>query len=136
MIEWKDYYKLGIQIIDEQHKRLFDIAQEAEEMIELPEYLDKFDDIVALLNELRDYIKYHFQQEEELLLEIKYKQFFSHKVEHNDFIEYIYSFDLEDIDQHQNERGITIVTMLIEWLIEHVLVKDKEWSKVYHQLHS
>ena len=133
MIQWKESYRLGIDIIDEQHKRLFDIAEEAEEIMELPEYIDKYDEIVRILSELREYIEYHFQQEERLLLEIGYRKFFDHKVAHNDFIEQTYSFNLEDIDEHQNERGLNILRMLMDWLVEHVLEKDKEWSLVYKE---
>lgn len=133
MIKWDESYRLGIDAIDEQHKKLFDIAEQAEEIMELPDHIDKYDEIVKVLNELRDYVKYHFEQEEKLLLEIKYKQFFAHKVAHNDFIEYIYSQDLGDIDEHQTERGLHLVTMLIEWLVDHVLKRDKEWAQVYKE---
>ena len=133
MIQWDESYRLGIDTIDEQHKKLFDIAEEAEEMMQLPDYLDKYDEIVNILNELRDYVKYHFEQEEKLLLEIQYKQFFAHKVAHNDFIDYIYSQDLADIDEHQTERGLKLVEMLIDWLVDHVLKRDKEWAQVYKE---
>lgn len=136
MIQWKESYRLGIDIIDEQHKRLFDIAEEAEQIMELPDYIDKFDEIVRVLNELRDYVKYHFDQEEEILLKIGYKKFFEHKVAHNDFIEYIYSLDIEDIDKHQQERGLNILRILMDWLVEHVLEKDVQWSKVYKEKHN
>lgn len=131
MIYWKESYRVGIDIIDEQHKRLFDIAEEAEKLMEMPEHIDKFDEIINILNELRDYVKYHFEQEEELLLEIKYKKFFEHKIAHNDFIEYIYSLDIEDIDKHQHDRGIKILRVLMDWLVEHVLERDNEWATIY-----
>jgi len=135
MIKWNERYKLGIDIIDMQHKKLFDLAEEAEVILEQPDYIDKFDNIVSLLDELRDYIKYHFSQEEEILLKIGYKKFFAHKVEHTDFIESIYGLDLGDIDRNQNEHALTLLNTLMNWLIEHVLVQDKEWSTVYHEFY-
>ena len=133
MIQWKDSYRLGIDIIDKQHKKLFDIAEEAESIMELPEHVDKFDEIIAIINELRDYVKYHFEQEEKLLLEIQYNRFFAHKVAHQDFIEHIYALDMNDIDEHQTEKCLELVRMLIDWLIEHVLEQDKQWAEVYKE---
>lgn len=131
MIQWKDSYRIGVDIIDEQHKKLFDLAEEAEGMLELPDHLDKFDDIVEIVNELRDYVKYHFAEEEKILFKIQYSKFFNHKVAHNDFIEYIYELDLEEMDKHQNEKVLELLRKLNEWLVEHVLIQDKEWAEVY-----
>lgn len=133
MIEWKDSYRLGIDIIDEQHKKLFDIAEDAETIMVMPEHVDRFDEIITILNELRDYVKYHFEQEEKLLLEIQYNKFFDHKVAHNDFIEHINAFNIDEIDEHQTEKCLELVRILIDWLIEHVLEKDKQWAKVYKE---
>lgn len=133
MIQWKESYRLGIDIIDEQHKRLFDIAEEAETIMEMPEHVDRFDDIVSILDELRDYIKYHFAEEEKILLKLNYNKFFEHKVAHSDFIERICEMDIEQIDENQSEHGLAILRMLMDWLVEHVLVKDKEWSEVYKE---
>ena len=131
MIQWKESYRIGIDIIDEQHKKLFDIAEEAEQLMQLPDHVDKFDEIVSILDELRDYVKYHFEHEEGLLLEIRYKKFFEHKVAHSAFIDYIYSLDIDDIDKHQNERGVKILRVLMDWLVEHVLERDNEWAAIY-----
>ena len=35
-MKWKDEYAIGIEVIDEQHKKLFAIAQEAEDLLDLP----------------------------------------------------------------------------------------------------
>ena len=60
MIKWDERYRLGIDIIDEQHKKLFEIAGEAEHIMKMPEHLDKYDEIVDIVNQLRDYVRYHF----------------------------------------------------------------------------
>nr|WP_302597221.1 bacteriohemerythrin [uncultured Cellulosilyticum sp.] len=131
MIQWKESYRIGVDIIDEQHKKLFDLAEEAEEMLELPEHSDKFDEIVEIVNELRDYVKYHFAEEEKILFEIQYSKFFKHKVAHNDFVDYIYKLDMDEIDRHQNDKILELLRALNDWLVEHVLVEDRQWSEVY-----
>lgn len=135
MIQWNDSYRIGVDIVDEQHKVLFNLAEEAEEMMKLPDHLDKFDEIVDIVTSLRDYVKYHFEEEEKILLDIGYKKFFSHKVEHQDFIDYIYKLDLEEIDQHQNEQILELLHTLYHWLVDHVLVQDTHWSQIYKEKH-
>lgn len=133
MIHWKDSFRLGIDDIDAQHKHLFDTAEEIEALLALPDHIDKFDDIVNLLNELRDYTKYHFNAEQKLLLSIHYSNFFAHKVQHDDFITYIFGLDLDEIDHHQHEYVLNILKMLTDWLSQHVLVEDKAWAIVYKE---
>ncbi len=133
MIQWKDSYRIGIDIIDTQHKILFDLAEEAEKMLELPDYIDKFDEIVEIVNELRSYVKYHFEEEEKILFQIQYSAFFKHKIAHNDFIDYIYELDIDEIDRDQNTEILNLLNTLNEWLIEHVLVEDKKWSEIYKE---
>ena len=135
MIQWNDSYRIGVDIVDEQHKVLFNLAEEAEEMMKLPDHLDKFDEIVDIVTSLRDYVKYHFEEEEKILLDIGYKKFFSHKVEHQDFIDYIYKLDLEEIDQHQNEQILELLHTLYHWLVDHVLVQDTHWAQIYKEKH-
>lgn len=135
MIQWKDSYRIGVNLIDEQHKKLFDLAEEAEDMLKLPNHLDKFDEIVEIVNELREYVKYHFEEEEKILFNIQYHKFFKHKVAHNDFISYIYELDLDEIDKHQNEEILKLLRTLNDWLVEHVLVEDREWAAIYKQKH-
>ena len=92
--------------------------------MELPDHVDKYDEIVKVLNELRDYVKYHFEQEEKLLLEIQYRQFFAHKVAHNDFIEYIYSQD--SIEEKIPQSPLHVVYEQLSQRMEYELVLYKE----------
>ena len=65
MIRWQDKYALGVVQIDEQHRKLFEIAGEIEALLNDEFITDKYDDIVAILRELKDYTIQHFKDEEE-----------------------------------------------------------------------
>ena len=54
-----------------------------------------------MIEELKDYTVYHFNTEEELFIKYKYPEYDEHKKEHDDFIEYIESVNLENIDDNQ-----------------------------------
>lgn len=126
MFEWKEEYAIGIEKIDEQHKKIFEIAGRAYSLLKNDFYLDKYDKIVEILGELRDYTIFHFESEEKYMLEIGYKRFFSQKVEHDAFVEKIKNVDLDKIDENQDAYIMEIIELITGWLTEHILIKDKQ----------
>jgi hemerythrin len=74
MYEMKPEYYTGIDFIDEEHTKLFAIADEAYELLKNQFIPDKYDYIMKLIEELKDYTKYHFQHEEEYMNSIGYKK--------------------------------------------------------------
>lgn len=126
MYVFKDEYKTGIDKIDEEHKRLFEIADQVYEVL-MDEFIpDKYDYIVEILNELKDYAETHFTNEEEYMASIGYKKLFTHKVEHHDFIEKLNEYDLDAIDENQKETIMELLTFLSNWLVDHILKNDKQ----------
>ena len=64
MFEMKPEYYIGIDMIDQEHKQLFDYASEAYELLQEEFTPDKYDKIDAILEKLRDYTVKHFTDEE------------------------------------------------------------------------
>jgi hemerythrin len=129
MIKWQDAYNTGIEKLDVQHRRLFEIANEAYGLLKNDLRVDKYDDIVAILTELRDYTRYHFQTEEEYMMSIGYKKFLSHKAEHADFIAKIDEVDLNKIDSNQDEYLRTTLDFVCNWITGHILGRDKQYAE-------
>lgn len=126
MYEFKDEFKTGIEMIDMEHKKLFEIADRAYETM-MDEFIpDKYDYIVDILNELKDYAATHFNHEEEYMVSIGYKKIFSQKVSHNDFIEKMNEYDLGVIDENQKGVILELLDYLNDWLIHHILESDKK----------
>ena len=125
MLQWSDDYSIGVDVIDEQHKHLFEIGNEIYELLENYLALDKYDKIALIVQELADYTKYHFKTEEELMISRKYPRFLSHKVEHDDFMQKINELDLEDIDKDQDKHIREILVFVFDWILDHILKKDK-----------
>ncbi|HWR05290.1 hemerythrin family protein, partial [Sporomusa sp.] len=109
----------------EQHKKLFEIANEIDKLLNNELIIDKYDHIVAIVDELRDYTTEHFAAEEAYMIANKYPKFLSHKVLHNEFIEKMGSIDFGQIDNEQNAYLKEILNFVIEWLVDHILKEDK-----------
>lgn len=125
MYEMKPEYFTGIDFIDEEHAKLFSIANEVYELLTNQFIPDKYDYIMEVINALKDYTGYHFKHEEEYMNSIGYRRILSQKVEHADFIEKINSYNSDSIDASQKETLLGLVDFLNTWLVEHIMKRDK-----------
>ncbi|MBQ2410165.1 bacteriohemerythrin [Anaerovibrio slackiae] len=121
----KDYHT-GIDFIDEEHAKLFEIANRAYDLLTNQFVTDKYDAIVAVLEELRDYTKYHFNHEEEYMKSINYPKRFSQLHQHTQFINKLESYNLKEIDVNQQEGLLEILDFLALWLQSHIKGMDKK----------
>ena len=125
MFEMKNEYYTGIAFVDEEHEELFRIANEAYEVLKDEFLPDKFDNIVGIITRLKDYAIKHFADEEAYMQSIKYKRFLSHKIEHDDFIQKLEAIDFDQMDHNQTETLVELLEFLSDWLVHHILEKDK-----------
>lgn len=125
MLVWKDEYSIGVELIDKQHKHLFAIGNSIYELLENYILDDKYDKIIKILTDLREYTKYHFQSEEEYMLQVKYPGYFSQKVEHDDFIDKIEEVELQNLDENQEKYIRELMLFVFNWILEHILQRDK-----------
>lgn len=128
MFEWESKYELGVDFIDEQHKKLFEIGSRAYNLFKNEFCIDKYDKIVQIIEELKDYTVFHFTAEEGYLKKMRYKKFLSHKVEHDDFVSKFNNIDLKKIDEKQDDYIVEILEFIYKWIDEHILVKDREYK--------
>lgn len=128
MFIWKENYETGVEVFDEQHKKLFDIANSLYKLLEEDVYVDKYNKILEIIEELKNYTVYHFKEEEEYMYKIGYKKFFSHKVQHDDFIKQFSKINLEKIDKGQDAYIRETLEFIYNWIVNHILKTDKEYA--------
>ena len=126
MLQWKEEYEVGVSEIDEQHQKLIDIANRVYELMRNELALDKYDQIVEILQELKEYTVYHFHFEEGLMQKAKYKKRFSHKILHQNFLAQVEAVDLSAVDENQDAYLVQIMDFIANWLIEHIVGEDKK----------
>jgi len=127
-VEWEDKYSVGIEKIDKQHKRLFEVINRL--------YYSRGNKTHAVLGEtiqeLIDYTKTHFTDEEQLMHKNGYRDYEAHKKKHESFIEKVKKFNNEyqkvGDDLLEEYSLITEVLLFLKtWLCDHILVVDKEY---------
>lgn len=131
--EWKDRYKLDIDVIDRQHKKLFEIGARVYELAILDDSYDHFDEIMGLLSELLDYAEYHFAYEEELMKKYNYHDWKDQEQEHEFYTKRIKGTSPEEIDIDQNKTIVQIVDFLSEWISSHILLSDRKYAAYFKE---
>ncbi len=123
-IEWYKDLDTGIQVIDNQHKRIV-------------EYINKLDDVKTtgdkeqisiVLNELIDYTLSHFTFEESLMEEAGYPFIRGHKRIHELFVKRIDGY----VQRFKKGEDITVdlLNTLQAWLINHIKSDDNDYAEV------
>lgn len=121
-----DKYRTGIAIVDEEHQELFHIIRRANELITAELLHDKYDEIMSVLDELRNYTIKHFSDEEEYMDSINYMGLFAQKKAHQMFVDRLNDINLDDLDDNQQQYLIELVDFLLMWLVNHILKMDKK----------
>lgn len=121
-----DQYLTGVSLIDKEHRELFRIIGEVYHVMTNEIAFDKYDEIVSLLEELKEYTKFHFQDEEIYMESIHYPGLEAQKRAHDAFVARLEEMDLEHIDENQQETLEDMMEFLSEWLVNHILNSDKK----------
>jgi len=124
MYEMKNEYLTGIEIIDEEHEMLFKIADKLYSLLHDQFIPDKYDYILEVIGELKEYAKKHFADEEAYMESINYKRMFTQKIQLAEFIEKMNSYHPEVIDSSQREACMDILDFINKWLVDHILEND------------
>ncbi|MDD7025666.1 MAG: hemerythrin domain-containing protein [Lachnospiraceae bacterium] len=125
MYEMKEEYLTGIPQVDEEHTRIFELAEQAYQLLQDEHRYDKYDDLVHLVEELKSYTKYHFEHEEEYMESIDYQAIFIQRAQHKAFIQKLDEFEVDEDGLEHQDSIIELLDLITEWLIEHIVKMDK-----------
>lgn len=121
-----DKYKTGIAFVDEEHRRLFEIIKETYDVINAELLHDKYDAIIHILDELKNYTIMHFSDEERYMESIGYEAIELQRIAHRAFVDRLDEINLEDMDDNQKEYLADLIDFLLSWLTNHILKMDKK----------
>ena len=124
-VQWNDSFSIGIDAIDAQHRRLFDMVNEYYRGIAAGETAGA---LSRLLAGLATYTLTHFRYEEEFLDEIGYPDARAHRREHDALQEQV--ADL--LTRAQDGRLILTLEIghtLRDWLFRHINVSDRRYAR-------
>ena len=124
LIQWNDELSVGIQSIDEQHKKLLDMINALNDALEAGKSEEILEKIFA---DLTDYTVKHFGYEEELFAKYGYAEEQAHKNEHAELI--------QQVQELQQKRAagdfmisVEVLVFLKSFLLNHIMKTDKAYA--------
>lgn len=126
LFAWKSEYSVGMEVLDEHHKKLFSLLNQ---LYESTMHSKKVDNLPIIINDLREYTEYHFLAEERYMRSNGFPDTDGHISKHRDFKRRIESLDAQcRADDLEVTRELIIV--LGSWLLHHVLEEDRRYSTI------
>lgn len=124
---WYGAMKIGIDIIDDDHKQLFALVGEFNEAADAQGGEVSSAQMADILARLQDYVGDHFQREEQMQLEAKYDGYDENKRQHDELTRTLTAF----IARHKSDGAGEAKTATREmrdflsvWLSQHILKTD------------
>jgi len=117
--EWSDKFTLGVAFMDEEHKKLFEFAQDFHDAQSADSNREA---VIKLFDRLLDYTTRHFRNEEEIMHRLGYAGLESHVNEHRRLTH-------EVMELYKNKMSIFSENMdefLLSWLTNHILNVDRD----------
>ena len=127
---WDHILSVGIDEIDEDHRRLVDLFNILNHSVTegiSPDYL------AAVLEELINCTVWHFSHEERLMLKYGYEGIEEHKAEHQELIKSAKKLQ-QEILQADKPVSDEDIEFLERWLTEHILTADMRLGSYLSQV--
>ena len=117
-IKFESKHVLGIEEIDNQHKKIYESVNKLFEMQNSTKV-----EIIDIYQNLLEEFKIHFETEESLMKKNKVVEFISHKLEHDRALQK-YSDYLKTLKKANSKLDLEILKSMKNWLENHFEKKD------------
>lgn len=125
-LAWSDNYLLNCELVDEEHKKLFEIANRAFKAVLGNEKISK---IKIIVHELIEYTQTHFKDEEHFMQRISYPALKEHKAIHQHISASMHKFFTTINKKEINELEKELAHFINQWFISHIIYEDKKIAK-------
>jgi hemerythrin len=123
-VQWSDRLSVGIEAIDDQHKKLVSIVNRLYNAMKEKKGSEILGDV---LSELIEYTKYHFTTEETVMKNNAYPHYLSHKSSHSQLVEKVMDLDIE-LKAGKIALSVQVFQFLKDWLVNHIQGEDKKYA--------
>jgi len=126
LIEWTAELSVGINSIDEQHKKLINMINALNDAMltnSSNELLGK------IFTGLAAYTQKHFAYEENMFAEFGYTDSQEHKRQHEELIAQVIELKEKFMENPQGTISADLMLFLKRWLTNHIMRTDKEYTE-------
>lgn len=120
LIEWQEYFELGILDVDQEHRELIELINRIHRRLKAG---DAGNPVSAILGDIHAQIAAHFALEERIMRQRNYRHYADHKEDHEVLLD-----DIRDImDRYEDDRSYDPAAFgaeLTRWFTEHFSSHD------------
>jgi hemerythrin len=126
LIEWTAKLSVGIDSIDEQHKKLVNMINALNDAM----LTNSSDELLGkIFTGLAAYTQKHFTYEENMFAEYGYPDSEEHKRQHNELIAQVVELKEKFIENPQRTMSADLMLFLKRWITNHIMRTDKEYAE-------
>lgn len=126
---WKEEYRIGVEMIDEQHHQLFDKIEHLLEIVKSGSRESNKRECMEIIDFLVKYTIIHFDTEEKLQKERGYVSYEEHVKIHREFTNTVLAYKELLTNEFSSKTLKGFIGTLLAWLVNHVCVCDKKIVK-------
>jgi hemerythrin len=126
-VNFSEELRGGVEELDSQHEVLADLVNDLHRSIKLR---DGGQAVREILYKLEDYSRIHFAVEESLMRILAYPGYQEHKSQHEVLVAQM-SHLREKVSSGKQSISFELMHFLKSWLINHILVSDKDCSSFF-----
>ena len=126
---WRDKFSVGVEEIDNQHKKLIDLINELYNAYITKRHADILSDV---LDELINYTVYHFDTEEKYFEKFNYSFTDDHIAEHNSFKKKALELK-KKFGKHTGVLSSETLLFLQNWISTHILKSDQKYVSCFKE---
>lgn len=126
-VEWSDNLSIRVPEMDNQHKQLVAMLNEFHDAMKSGKGRES---VQTVMTKLVNYTKTHLAAEEQFLENLDYAFINSHKAEHRRLTEQVLQLKSQ-YDQGDLSVGPKLLTLLRDWLVNHIQKVDRMYGDYY-----
>lgn len=127
MFKWEEKYSVGIQSIDQQHSKIFELINKLLDALKLGQAANLTNQIIQ---ELENYAVIHFQKEEFFFHRFNYSGAAEHIQEHQLFIQKVQSLKA-DLKSGKTALSFELLNFLKNWIEHHIQEVDQKYAECF-----
>jgi len=128
---WNDGLNIGIESIDNDHKKLLSLITELSNAIQSNHTSDVIENIFL---QLEEYIVAHFSREEALMKESHYSDLENHIKQHQDFVKKVPELKQKLLSADTRKVSQEVNVFLYNWLMNHIIGEDFNFAQQVYKL--
>ena len=124
-MDWQQEYSVGIEELDKHHQFFFEFFHRLDEAIQAGR---SWSDQYYLIEQLREYARFHFAVEEAVMRMHGYAKADHHADIHRSFIDHMHVLEKKALN---SEVTLEIADFMRKWFTEHICGEDREYSQAF-----